>query len=231
MNIAIIPARKDSQGIKNKNLVVLAGKPLIAYSIQTALACKAINKVIVSTDSPAIANISKKFGAWVPFLRPRSLAKADTPLLPVLIHCLEFIERILKTRINNLILLDPTSPFRNNQDILKCLKLIEKPKTDSVVTVCEAEHNPYFVMRKIKDNYLVSLIKPKKELTRRQDAPKVYRINAGVYVIKRDVLLSGKIFTPHTRAVMMPQVRSIHIDQLLDLQIAQFLIEKKYVKF
>lgn len=226
MNLAIIPARTDSKSIKNKNLAILGNKPLIAYSIKTALDCKEINKVIVSTDSEKIAAVARKFGATVPFIRPKNLARDETPMAPVLLHALKFAEKAYQKKIAFIVLLDPTSPFRKVFDIQRCLILAQKPKTDSVVTVCQAEHNPYFVMRKIKNGYLHPILSSKKEIRFRQEAPKVYRINAAVYVIKREILLKGKIFTPRTRALIMPSERSLHIDEPLDLKIAQILLEK-----
>lgn len=230
MNLAIIPARAGSKSIKNKNLANLAGKPLIAYSIKTALNCRKIDKVIVSTDSEKVAALAKKYGAEIPFIRPKSLAEDKTPMICVLVHALKSIEKLKNLKITNMILLDPTSPFRNNEDIVNCFKTLERPDTDSVVTVCEAEHNPYFVMRKIKNDYLTPIIKIKKTIMRRQDAPKAYRINAGVYIIKRNIILKNKIFTSKTRPVIMPPERSVHIDEPMDLEIAEFLLKKGYVK-
>jgi CMP-N,N'-diacetyllegionaminic acid synthase len=230
MNLAVIPARGNSRSIKNKNLSNLGNKPLIAYSIKTALSCRQIDRVIVSTDNEKIAAVAKNYGADIPFIRPENLATDTTPMIAVLTHALKEIEKQEKKKITNIVLLDPTSPFRNQQDISNCFKVLEKPNTDSVVTVCEAEHNPYFVMRKIKNDYLVPIVKVKKIITRRQDAPKTYRINAAVYIIKRNIILKNKIFTSKTRPVIMPIERSVHIDEPMDLEVAEFLLKKGYVK-
>ena len=146
-------------------------------------------------------------------------------MIPVLQHALE------KNPADLVVLLDPTSPFRTVKDIELCLEKITKPETDSVVTVTEAEHNPYYVMCRVDDDYLhYPLFQPPQKIHRRQDAPKVYRLNAAVYVIKSAVLLQGKIFTPKTRVVEIPQIRSSHIDSELDFKYADWLIKEKHVQ-
>lgn len=225
-NIAIILARGGSKTIPKKNIKLLGGKPLISYAIETALKCKSIDRVIVSTDDVKIAKIAKKAGAEVPFIRPKELAQDDTPGILALRHAVEWLEKNQNEKIKNIVVLDPTAPFRKASDIENCIEKIESEDADSVVTVCEAEHNPYFVMRKIKDGRLVPLLKTDNPICRRQDAPKVYRINAAVYVVKRDVLMENDVFTDNTKVVIMPQERSMHIDSALDFEIAEFLIKK-----
>ena len=130
-----------------------------------------------------------------------------------------------------IVLLDPTSPLRLVSDINKCLSLL-KGETKSVVTVTEAEHNPYFVMAGIKDNGYIKfpLFKVNKKITRRQDAPKAYRINAAVYAIKREVLMKDEIFTDKTKAVIIPEERTSHIDTELDFKFTEFLLKGGYAK-
>ena len=225
MILGVIPARSGSKSIKDKNIRPLNGQPLMSWSIKAGLACQSIDKLIVSTDSEAYADVAKKFGAEV-LMRPADLAADDTAMIPVLQHALE-----ANPDADILVLLDPTSPLRLISDIEACLKKLKLPDTDSVVTVCKAEHNPYYVMAGVKDNYLqYPLIKPETEIHRRQDAPKVYRLNACVYAIKRPVLEAGKIFTDKTRVVEMPQVRSSHIDHEVDYLYAEFLLKEGHVK-
>ena len=225
--IAIIPARGGSKSLPRKNIKLLAGKPLIAYTIETALKCKLLDRVIVSTDDTEIAAISKKHGAEVPFIRPRELALDTTPMLPVLQHAVSFIERNEKSHIDIVVLLQPTSPFREVSDIKNCIKKLENEKADSVVTVCEVEHNPYFVMMRFQNDNLVPLLKMRELITRRQDAPNVYLLNGAVYVTRRDVLMNeNKIFTDNTKAVIMPQERSIDLDRQLDFEFAEFLMKR-----
>lgn len=229
MILAVIPARSASKSIKDKNIKPLNGLPLMAWSIKAGLACKQIDKVVVSTDSSKYAQLAKFYGAEV-INRPAELAGDETAMLPVLQQAVREVEKKEET-VDLVVLLDPTSPLREIKDIEKCLELIKQPSTDSVVTVCEAEHNPYYVMGTIENSYLnYPLIKPKKEIHRRQDAPKVYRINAAVYVIRREILMTGRIFTDKTRVIEMPQARSSHIDSLLDFKYAEFLLKEGYVK-
>lgn len=226
--LGIIPARGGSKSIPKKNIRQLAGKPLIAYSIETAKKCKMLNRTIVSTDDPEIAEVSKKYGGDVPFIRPKDLSMDDTPMVPVLKHAVSFIEKDADVNVDIVVLLDPTSPFRRVEDIENCIKKLEHSDTDSAVTVCEVEHNPYFVMMEMKGEKLVPLISSDKVITRRQDAPKVYRLNAAVYAIKRDILMNeNKIITKNTEAVKMPEELSAHIDHEIDIQFAEFLLTRR----
>lgn len=225
--LGIIPARGGSKSIPKKNIRLLAGKPLIAYTIEVAKECKMLDRTIVSTDSVEIAEVAKKYGGYVPFIRPNDLSLDDTPMVPVLQHAVSFIENKNNIHVDVIVLLDPTSPFRRVEDIEACIQKLEHENADSVVAVCEVEHNPYFVMMELNDDRLVPLIKSDKVITRRQDAPDVYRLNAAIYAVKRDVLMNkNKIFTDDTMAVIMPQKLSAHIDHEIDFEFVEFLIEK-----
>lgn len=225
--VGIIPARGGSKSTPKKNIRLLAGKPLIAYTIETAQECKMLNRTVVSTDNIEIAEVARKYGGDVPFMRPKELALDDTPMIPVLQYAVDFIEKNENVHVDVVVLLDPTSPFRRVEDIEECIQKLEHENSDSVVTVCEVEHNPYFVMVELDGDKLVPLIKSDKVITRRQDAPKVYRLNAAVYAIKRDVLMNeDKIITDNTMAVIMPQELSSHIDHEIDFVFVEFLIEK-----
>lgn len=231
MILAVIPARSGSKSIKDKNIKPLAGRPLMSYSIKAGLACKRIDKVVVSTDSQKYADLAKFYGAEI-VMRPKELAEDETPMLPVLQHTVEEIEKKEK-KVVAVLLLDPTSPLRLASDINKCLEALNKPETKSVVTVTEVEHNPYFVMTTIKDDGYIKypLFKTDESITRRQDTPKVYRINAAIYVIRREALMKeNKIFTDKTRAVIMPAERTSHIDTELDFKFTEFLLKEGYVK-
>src|SRR3989338_10116367 len=172
MILGVIPARSGSKSIKDKNIRPLNGQPLMSWAIKAGLACQSIDKLIVSTDSETYADVAKKFGAEV-LMRPADLAADDTAMIPVLQHALE-----ANPDADILVLLDPTSPLRLISDIEACLNKLKLPDTDSVVTACEAEHNPYYVMAAVENDYLkYPLVKPEVQIHRRQDAPKVYRLN------------------------------------------------------
>jgi len=229
MTVGIIPARGGSKGIPRKNIKSLLGKPLIAYTIKTALRCSLIDRVIVSTDDEEIANVARKYGAEVPFMRPRHLALDTTPTLPVLQHAVSYIEENEGVVLDTVVLLEPTSPLRDVGYIDACIQKLQAEDADSVVTVCEVEHNPYFVMLRIENGRYVPLIEPSEPVMRRQDAPKVYRLNGAVYAVKRDVLMErNEIFkTENTKVVIVPQEKSFSIDQPLDFEIVEFLLKKR----
>ena len=229
MILAVIPARSGSKSVRDKNIKPLAGRPLMAYSIKAAKACNKIDKVVVSSDSDKYLNLASFYGAET-IKRPSKLAQDETPMLPVLKHAVEEVEK-KGNKVQVVVLLDPTSPLRLVSDINKCLGLL-KGETKSVVTVTEAEHNPYFVMTAIKENGFIKypLFKTPDKITRRQDAPRVYRINAAVYVIKRETLMKDKIFTEKTKAVVIPEERTSHIDTELDFKFTEFLLKGGYAK-
>lgn len=230
MILAIIPARSGSKTVIDKNIKPLNGLPLLVWSIKVAKACKLIDMVVVTSDSQGYLDLAGKYGALT-ILRPKELATDETPMLPVLQHAVEQVEKG-GNKVEVVILLDPTSPLRLVSDIEKCLEELKKPETKSVVTVSETEHNPYFVMTAIKDDGYIKfpLFELEKKVTRRQDAPVVYRINAGVYAIKREVLKGGEIFTNQTRAVIIPEERTSHIDTNLDFLFTEFLLKEGYVQ-
>lgn len=225
MILAVIPARSGSKSVKDKGIKPLGGRPLMAWSIKAGLACEQIDQVVVSTDSDKYAQLAKFYGAEV-INRPAELAGDETPMISVL-------QQVLSVKnADTIVLLDPTSPFRLVKDIETCLEKINEPKTDSVVTVTEVEHNPYFIMGTVGNNdyWQYPLIKAEKSVIRRQDAPKVWQLNACVYVIKKAVIEAGKIFTDKTKAVVMPIERSVHIDTKIDFKFAEFLLKEGYVK-
>lgn len=223
--LAIIPARGGSKGLKNKNIKNLNGKPLIYYSIKEAQKAKCISKIIVSTDSEKVKRIALKFGAEVPFLRPKNLSADRTPMYPVIKHALEFLEK-RGERFNIVIVLQPTSPLRKAADIQKAVAKLNKTKADSVVSVCLAEHSPYW-MRVIKKGKVYPFVKSRQYL-RRQDLPKVYRLNGAVYVTRAEVLFKqGVILGKNTLPLVMPQDSSVDIDTGLDFKLAELILKNK----
>lgn len=227
MIIGLIPARGSSKSIKNKNIVNLAGKPLIWYTIKTALSCKRIDKVVVTTDSPQISEIAKSFKLEV-INRPKNISLDTSPVIEAIKHAVFYLES-KGGKINTIVLLQPTSPFRKTKDINTALDLLNKSDTDSVASVCEAEHNPYFVMAKVNAGFLnYPLLKPSKKIANRQEAPKVYRLNGSIYAIKRNIVVNkNSIITGKTRPLVMPSNLSIDIDSPQDLLFAEFLLKNQ----
>jgi CMP-N,N'-diacetyllegionaminic acid synthase len=223
--IAVIPARSGSKGIPHKNIVDLAGKPLIAYTIEAALKSKTLNRVVVSTDDAKIAKVAELFGAEVPFLRPESLAKDNTPTLPVIQHAVEYVEKQESHNLVAAVILQPTSPLRSEKYIDQSVNLLLSSDSDSVVTVREVHDHPYWSWKAEKD-LLTPFIKKGMNVNKRQDLPKVYALNGAVYAVKRDVIVKENlIFGSRTRMVVMPKEESIDIDEPFDLFMAQMVLE------
>lgn len=224
--IATICARGGSTGLPGKNIRPLLGKPLIVHTIEQAQACRKIDAVYVSTDDGAIAEVAKSVGANVPFMRPPQLATADAPKLPVIEH----LVRKLKSdgaQIDRIVDLDPTSPLRDVSDINACLDLLDE-ETDVVITAYEAEKNPYFNMVEFAPNGKVQLVKAAPgPVQTRQSAPRVYAMNASIYVWHARTLVKG-IWGNRIRLHVMPRERSIDIDNLIDFKLVELLMREKH---
>lgn len=222
--LAVIPARGGSKTIPRKNVIPFAGKPLIYYTIRSALESKRIDRVIVSTDDEEIAKISKKYGAEV-IKRPKTLATDSAPMVPVIQHAVKKLE---KEGYNPdvITILQPTSPLRDSGDIDRALKMFTKSKSESMAGVCEAEKSPYWMYKIGKNGSLEALIKTRKKYTRRQDLPKVYRLNGAFYAVKREILMNkNTIYTRTTKPFFMSQLKSIDIDTKMDLKIAEIFLK------
>jgi N-acylneuraminate cytidylyltransferase len=203
----------------------LAGKPLVAYSIETARACKRIETVVVSTDDPTIAAIARKFGAETPFIRPDALATDDSPEWLSWQHAIRHVQAE-RGKFDVFVSLPPTSPFRSLADVEACLDTLESsPETHIVVTVREASRNPYFSMVQVDDVGFARLaVEPSAPIWRRQDAPVVYDLTTVAYVARPDfVLRAGGIFEGRVRTVEVPAERSIDIDTPFDFRLAECL--------
>lgn len=201
---------------------------MISYSIEQARACSFIDRVVVSTDDPEIAEISRESGAEVPFTRPPELAKDDTPMLPVMQHAIQTIEAIYRKTVDILILLDPTSPLRTVEDIEEALSLFHQDETcQAVVSGCEAHRSPYFNMVRLKDDFVQMLIPTEGDIGRRQDCPPVYDLDTTVWIYSREAIMDiGQRIPPRTRLYIVPEERSIHIDTESDFMIVEFLMRK-----
>jgi CMP-N-acetylneuraminic acid synthetase len=221
--LCVIPARGGSKGVPGKNIRIIGGKPLIAHSIAHAKGSKLIDRTIVSTDDTKIARAAKKFGAELPFIRPRSLATDNSSTIDVLLHAMEWMEKKEKYDFDILLLLHATTPFRSPIDIDNCIKLLFKTKADNVFSVTEAHRNPYFNMVETGTDGRVSLSKKGRFVTR-QSAPKVFDMNSSIYVWWKDVLKRERsVFTSNTRIYEMPKERSLDIDDMYDFSIARCL--------
>lgn len=225
--LSIITARGGSKGIPRKNIKMLAGKPLIAWTIEAALQSHVLNRVIVSTDDEEIAEISKKWKAEVPFLRPCDLAKDDSPTLPVLQHALSWLRSSEGYIPEVIVTLQPTSPLRRAEHIDQAIALLQKTRADSMVSVCLTEHSPYW-MKRLEEDRVFPFLDGKKEYQRRQDLPPVYRINGAIYATRYEILMKeNRILGEDTRALVMDRESSIDIDTPLDFKMAELILRER----
>ena len=220
--IASICARGGSVGVPRKNIKQLHGLPLIAHTILQAKACAGIDAVYVSTDDEEIAAVARQYGAQVPFLRPPHLAGNAAPKVPVIAHLADWDEAHVGP-FARLIDLDPTSPLRSAADIDQCLALLDAD-TDVVITAFESEKNPYFNMVNQKPDGNIGLVCAGNDaVVARQLAPKVFSMNASIYVWHRHTLAKG-LWAGRVRMHVMPRERSIDIDSELDFRIVELLM-------
>ena len=221
---ALICARSGSKGIKNKNIRIFKSKPLISYPIKSAQRIKEIVSISVSTDSNKIAKIAKKYGAEIPFIRPKKLSGDKVNEWDVWKHFVKKKKLINKDQI--LVVLPTTSPLRKIEDIKKCIKLYKQKRFDTVLMITKSNKNPFFnMMTKKKDNSLDLCIKSKKNIIRRQDAPEVYNVTTLCYILSCHFLMRKKsFFEGKIGGVEIPAERSIDLDTELDLKIANKLI-------
>ena len=227
--IAFIFARGGSKGLPGKNIRSLAGKPLIAWSIEHALAVKRIERVIVSTDSQEIADVARQYGAEVPFIRPKELALDDSPEWLAWQHALDYLKETEEVFPEAILSVPSTAPLRAVIDLNNCLDEYEKGNIDVVVTVTEALRSPYFNMvKKNADGTIDLVIPPSNALTRRQDAPSVYDMATVAYVLRtKFVMTHQSIFEGRVAAVDVPLERAIDIDTITDFKMAEFYLSQQ----
>ena len=223
--IAIIPARGGSKGLPRKNIRLLSGKPLIAYSIEVALQSKYIDKVVVSTDDEEIAGISKDYGAEVPFLRPKELSMDDSPTIDTILHVIDWFEN-KNEFFDIVILLQPTSPLKTINNINEAIKLFLNNKNVlSLVSIKENEHPPFWSF-KTENNFIKPLFESEYFNKRRQELPKSYMPNGAIFISYIDTLKEYKTFyTLKTIGYIMPPEQSIDIDNEFDFLLAEFILK------
>ena len=223
--IALIPARGGSKGIPGKNIVLLKGKPLIAYSIEHAKSISYMDKVFVSTDNKEIADTSKRYGAEI-IPRPKELAEDNSTMLSVLKHAVDYVENNLRFNFDILVLLQPTSPLRKTEYIDKAIRELISSKCESVTTVYKIEHNINTLV-KIKEGKTEYFLK-KPIASLRQEAEKIYRIDGAVTVFKKEAIRKQNdymISDVNNGAIIIPEKDALEIDNLFDLKLAEFLMK------
>lgn len=222
--LAVIPARGNSKGVPYKNIKNLAGKPLIAYTIEAAIESNIFEKVIVSTDNHEIANISSYYGAEVPFLRPSELSGDLISSDDAIIHALSYYQN-QGIQYEEVCKLQPTSPLRNSQHLKEAYSLFHKKEANFLVSVCECEHSPLWSGKIEEDLRLDNFISDKLKRSCRQYLPKYYRLNGAIFMGRVEFFLENKSFLgENSIAYIMQQKDSVDIDSELDFIIARTLL-------
>jgi len=220
--LAIIPARGGSKRLPRKNVLDLAGKPLIDWSIEAGLKSKYIDTIVVSSDDDEILDISIKFGATI-IKRPEELASDTATTFDAIKHAIENIEIY-----DYIVLLQPTSPLRDEKHIDEAIELLETKKADAIVSICEMDHSPLWSNTLPEDNNMSSFLRDEILNKRSQDLEKYYRLNGAIYICKTEKLLEEKSFFLKNNifAYVMDRESSIDIDEEIDFKMAEFLIEE-----
>jgi CMP-N,N'-diacetyllegionaminic acid synthase len=227
--LGIIPARGGSKGVLRKNIRMLCGKPLIQYTAEAAMAAKSLTRVILSTEDEEIAQVGRRCGLEVPFIRPLDLAGDNTPTLPVIQHAVRWVEDH-GNRYDLICLLQPTNPLRRPEDIDACVAMLEKSDLDSVVSVLPVphEHNPHWVYLQGQDGLLRLSTGEIAPLPRRQDLPAAFRRDGSVYVTRRGVLLEkDSLYGERLAGYVMDPTRHVNVDGPEDWQLAETLMENE----
>ena len=222
--LAIIPARGGSKGVPRKNIRELAGKPLIAWTIEEAKKSKYISKLILTSEDDEIIEVAKKYGCEVPFKRPKELAQDDTPGIMPILHGIETCPGY-----DYVLLLQPTSPLRNSEDIDSFIEFFLANDASACVSVCKTKESPYWMYHLNEtENKLLPLIESNSSYYRRQELPVSYILNGALYIAKNDWLKENQTFlSDETIGYIMPTERSIDIDNLLDFQLCELMLVNK----
>lgn len=226
--LAFIPARGGSKGVKNKNIKEIGGKPLIYYTIKAAQESNLFEDIIVSTDSQIIADIARKCGAYVPFIRPSHLAKDESEVIDSIQHCIEFMSEKFNKKYDVVINLQPTSPLRTHQHIMDGYNEFSKNKADFVVSVCECDHSPLWSNTLDKSLSMDNFIPIDIRYKRRQELPIYYRVNGALYIGRvSNVLENRGFYGENSYAYIMNKECSVDIDTEFDFKIAELIINLK----
>ncbi|EGQ27041.1 N-acylneuraminate cytidylyltransferase [Sporosarcina newyorkensis 2681] len=221
--VAVIPARGGSKGVLRKNLRNLAGKPLIAWTIEAAAKSKYLDRILLSSDDNEIIELAKSYGCEVPFVRPAHLATDDAISADVILHALDAI-----TPYDYVIMLQPTSPLRTTEDIDLCIETLVNKKAKSCVSISESSESPYW-MFKLDDEAKIDAFVKEEIIPRRQDLPIVYSLNGAVYIAEINWFKKKKTFlTNETVGFIMPRNRSYDIDTNEDFLMCEYSLDDKY---
>ncbi len=231
--LGVITARGGSKGIPRKNVKLLGGKPLIAYTIERAKESGVFDRIILSTDDQEIAEVGKQYGIEVPFMRPADLAEDTTPTLPVLVHALKWLKENEGDEPEAVMLLQPTAPLRRPEHIREAHALFIASNADSVVSMVEVpgHFNPHWQFRIGKDDRAeIFTSEPFRDIvTRRQELPKTYTRNGAIYLFKSMLLFNDppSFYGDDVRAYIMDEASSVNIDSPEDFLAAEAALTHK----
>lgn len=226
-NLAVILARSGSKGLKNKNIKSLAGKPLLAYTVEAAIKSAEYDTVHVSTDSEYYAEIAKNYGADVPFLRGESLVGDESSSWDAVRFVIAEYEKRGK-KFDTVTLLQPTSPLRDAEDIKKAFEIYDSMGATAVVSVCEVDHSPLMCNTLPENNSLYGFIDLDK-VGRRQDMKPYYRINGAIYIQRVDLIMEcASIYGEGSYAYVMDKSHSVDIDDEIDFMVADAMMARKF---
>lgn len=225
-NLAIIPARSGSKGLKDKNIKILNGKPLISYSIDAAIKSGCFDEVMVSTDSQHYKDIAIECGAAVPFMRSAEMSSDTATSWDTVREVLRMYREQQNKSFDSVCLLQPTSPMRTAEDILEGYRLFEEKKASTVIGVCEAEHSPIW-MNTLPDNHSLDHFVSDTSGKGRQSYNTYYRINGALYIVGAAFIQKENNIYQNSYAYIMPAERSVDIDSELDFQLAEFLMSRR----
>ena len=236
--LCTICMRSGSRGVKNKNIKLINGRPLMYYTIKQAIKSKIFDHIVVSTDSIKLLKCAKSYGAHGWFLRPKKLASDSSSKVAAIKHALIESEKYYDKEFKFIVDLDVTSPLRKVEDIINAYKFFIKKKGDILITGTRSKNNPYHSVVEIIKKKLKKVIYTKKKIFRRQDAPKTYDLNASIYIWNRKTLISSNSVVEilernekgKTVFYEMPEDRSIDIDSKLDFKLVEFLMKKSSKK-
>ena len=228
LRICSICARGGSKGIKNKNIKIINGKPLIIYTLEQAKLSNVFDEIAVSSDSEDILKVASEFGIKNLIHRPEYLATDLAPKIPVIQHCVLEVEKNKNLKFNTMVDLDATAPLRSIEDIKNAINLLETKNVSNVITATKSRRSPYFNLVELNEKGVVELSKKiDSQIIRRQDSPKCFDMNASIYVWNRESFFKfNTVFLQDTALYEMPEERSIDIDSELDFEFVEFLIKK-----
>ncbi|OGV46211.1 MAG: hypothetical protein A2017_12430 [Lentisphaerae bacterium GWF2_44_16] len=229
MNImGLITARGGSKGIPGKNIYIVAGKPLIAWTIEEAHKSRLMNKTIVSTDDSRILEVCREYGAEVPFMRPAELAGDKSSHLQVVEHAVRWVEEHQGYKVDYVMLLQPTTPLRIAEDIDKAIKIAMEKKAEAVLSVSPFNFHPYYARTVSKEGIIKDFIKDREDFLFRQELPAAYVEDGSIYLIRRDVLFEQHSLMPsRIHAYMMPEERVLDIDTPWNMHLAGLILKDR----